>query len=217
MTPERLDRLEAWLHAPEREEKTLPLDMLQGMFCAVVSAPSSIPPSKWLPVATGDVDLGAEAEEITALLMEFHNDVAQQLNEGDGFDFILYGDEEGEGDSLDVWCDGYLLGVDLADPPWDEKASPEEVDEMLLPFIALSRHLNDEEGRTVPGPEEERIYLSRLREALPDQIMDNRLFWFEQQIPDPIRRESPKVGRNDPCPCGSGKKYKACCGSPVRH
>ena len=28
----------------------------------------------------------------------------------------------------------------------------------------------------------------------------------------PIVRESPKVGRNDPCPCGSGKKYKKCCG-----
>ncbi len=28
----------------------------------------------------------------------------------------------------------------------------------------------------------------------------------------PIRREAPKVGRNDPCPCGSGKKYKQCCG-----
>ena len=28
----------------------------------------------------------------------------------------------------------------------------------------------------------------------------------------PIKRETPKVGRNDPCPCGSGKKYKNCCG-----
>ena len=28
----------------------------------------------------------------------------------------------------------------------------------------------------------------------------------------PQRRESAKVGRNDPCPCGSGKKYKHCCG-----
>ena len=27
-----------------------------------------------------------------------------------------------------------------------------------------------------------------------------------------IRREEPKIGRNDPCPCGSGKKYKNCCG-----
>ena len=29
---------------------------------------------------------------------------------------------------------------------------------------------------------------------------------------EPIRREEPKVGRNDLCPCGSGKKYKKCCG-----
>ncbi len=29
--------------------------------------------------------------------------------------------------------------------------------------------------------------------------------------PKPIKRESPKVGRNDPCPCGSGKKFKKCC------
>lgn len=32
------------------------------------------------------------------------------------------------------------------------------------------------------------------------------------QIPKTVRRELPKVGRNDPCPCGSGKKFKQCCG-----
>ncbi len=31
-------------------------------------------------------------------------------------------------------------------------------------------------------------------------------------IPETVVREGPKVGRNDPCPCGSGKKYKKCCG-----
>ncbi|MCB9073188.1 MAG: YchJ family protein [Bdellovibrionaceae bacterium] len=29
----------------------------------------------------------------------------------------------------------------------------------------------------------------------------------------PIQREAPKIQRNDPCPCGSGKKYKKCCGA----
>ena len=29
---------------------------------------------------------------------------------------------------------------------------------------------------------------------------------------EPIKNEEPKIGRNDPCPCGSGKKYKNCCG-----
>jgi SEC-C motif-containing protein len=31
-------------------------------------------------------------------------------------------------------------------------------------------------------------------------------------VPKTIVRATPKVGRNDPCPCGSGKKYKHCCG-----
>jgi uncharacterized protein YecA (UPF0149 family) len=30
-----------------------------------------------------------------------------------------------------------------------------------------------------------------------------------------VRRTAPKVGRNDPCPCGSGKKYKKCCGRAI--
>ena len=34
----------------------------------------------------------------------------------------------------------------------------------------------------------------------------------EQKNSGTIRHEEPKVGRNDPCPCGSGKKYKHCCG-----
>lgn len=31
--------------------------------------------------------------------------------------------------------------------------------------------------------------------------------------PQTVQRESPKIGRNDPCVCGSGKKYKKCCGA----
>ncbi|MDR1949287.1 MAG: DnaJ domain-containing protein [Spirochaetaceae bacterium] len=34
-----------------------------------------------------------------------------------------------------------------------------------------------------------------------------------EPVPETIRRTQPKVGRNDPCPCGSGKKYKRCCGA----
>jgi uncharacterized protein YecA (UPF0149 family) len=33
-----------------------------------------------------------------------------------------------------------------------------------------------------------------------------------QAKPKTVTREMPKVGRNDPCPCGSGKKFKKCCG-----
>ena len=219
-TPADLDKLEAWLHAPERDGKTLPLDMLQGMLCAIISAPKPVMPLKWLPLAMGGEEALQErdAKEVMDLLMGFHNDVARQLNANEEFDFILYG--EGEEDSIDVWCDGYLLGVDLAEPAWDETASAEEMDEMLFPFIVLSRRLNDAAGDEESQPldsQEERLLLERVRETLVDQIMENRLYWFEKGIPQPVRRETPKTGRNDPCPCGSGKKYKSCCGSATRH
>ena len=33
----------------------------------------------------------------------------------------------------------------------------------------------------------------------------------DDAVPKTVRRDEPKVGRNDPCPCGSGRKYKKCC------
>src|SRR5258706_2041753 len=35
----------------------------------------------------------------------------------------------------------------------------------------------------------------------------------EEEVAKPVRNKGPRVGRNDPCPCGSGKKYKKCCGA----
>ncbi len=44
--------------------------------------------------------------------------------------------------------------------------------------------------------------------------MDGQWFFVDGQqvVPKPVVRETPKVGRNEPCPCGSGKKFKKCCG-----
>ncbi len=43
---------------------------------------------------------------------------------------------------------------------------------------------------------------------------DDRWYFVDGQFikPATVRRETPKVGRNDPCPCGSNKKFKKCCG-----
>ncbi len=48
-----------------------------------------------------------------------------------------------------------------------------------------------------------------------EQIFDaekRKELYLEQKKSGTIRREGKKIGRNDPCPCGSGKKYKQCCG-----
>jgi SEC-C motif-containing protein len=45
--------------------------------------------------------------------------------------------------------------------------------------------------------------------------MDGRWYYVDGKVHghETYRRESPRVGRNEPCPCGSGKKYKKCCGA----
>ncbi len=65
-----------------------------------------------------------------------------------------------------------------------------------------------------------------LAEGLAGTVQKIHALWLEQRgeqiraggLPDVVRREPvrhpPKVGRNDPCPCGSGKKFKQCHGSP---
>ncbi len=49
-----------------------------------------------------------------------------------------------------------------------------------------------------------------LEDQQRDQAIADRA-GAEEQKPEPIRNRSQKVGRNDPCPCGSGKKFKNCC------
>jgi preprotein translocase subunit SecA len=58
--------------------------------------------------------------------------------------------------------------------------------------------------------------LSGDRPAVPN-IPDQSVAGREAQVPAGITytRETQKVGRNEPCPCGSGKKYKRCCGKDV--
>jgi hypothetical protein len=76
-------------------------------------------------------------------------------------------------------------------------------------------------GDSEPAPELLSDYLDRpLFDSsrivgIPD--FDDEDEWSDDDLPPPdpgaltIRRDAPRVGRNDPCPCGSGKKYKKCC------
>ena len=55
-----------------------------------------------------------------------------------------------------------------------------------------------------------------LQKAIAPNVREIHAYWLarrEDHVPaaKPVRRSGPRVGRNDPCPCGSGKKYKKCC------
>ena len=56
------------------------------------------------------------------------------------------------------------------------------------------------------------ITSAKLQETSAIELVDGKISPKDGGIDKTIRNEEPKVGRNDPCPCGSGKKYKNCCG-----
>jgi SEC-C motif-containing protein len=69
-------------------------------------------------------------------------------------------------------------------------------------------------------------FIARYREGGKEQIHHERSLFRRHQgrwhfhsaeypKPAPAQRAQPKVGRNEPCPCGSGKKHKKCCGAGV--
>lgn len=53
------------------------------------------------------------------------------------------------------------------------------------------------------------------REVAEFSRLDGRWYYVDGRIvaPGTVRNAGPKAGRNDPCPCGSGRKYKKCCGA----
>lgn len=55
------------------------------------------------------------------------------------------------------------------------------------------------------------------RETAEFRLEGERWYYYDSTYPkgSTVRRENPKVGRNDPCPCGSGKKIKKCCGKAL--
>jgi uncharacterized protein len=118
----------------------------------------------------------------------------------------------------ELWARGFMHAVELMRDDWEAVPEGDEegarlVGDALDAIVALVPDEDEEGGRAAAGSDEERGDL--ISEALI-AAYDLREYWrdvqFEQvRVKEPIRRE-PKVGRNDPCPCGSGKKFKQCHG-----
>jgi preprotein translocase subunit SecA len=75
------------------------------------------------------------------------------------------------------------------------------------------------QGLEVEGVEDRDVFYERLQDIYEKQGRTDKLAQLKalagpqpDAAPVPIKRQEPKIGRNDPCPCGSVKKYKKCCG-----
>lgn len=214
-----LDRVDDELYAPGMDEGILCVSELDGFLTAIVSGPRTVMPSRWLPAVWGDFppefDTVQQAERVMSLLTRHMNGIAAHLiKEPETFE-PMFLSREWDGKTVlvvDEWCEGFMRGVDLSREAWE--AGDDTIERGLASILAFC----EAGGWTGHGTED----LPRIEErqfAIAPNVRAINAYWLaRRQTDDPpqrhpirFRQTEPKVGRNDPCPCGSGKKYKKCC------
>lgn len=184
---------------------------LHGFLTAVISGPL-VPPSQWVPVVFRN-DEGAgwetmrQAKRAMDLLMRFNNEIASGLMGESTYAVLIdrLGDPPDTTDLADDWCKGYVVGTGLREDQWKVAMQDPELSDALAPILSLAY---PDRGAT-PDPFDHPDEYAALIRALPDSAVD---IWEWWRTPRTVRRSTPKISANAPCPCGSGKKYSSVTG-----
>ena len=202
------ERMEAILDSAERDH-AMNAEEMDGFFAALICGPEAIAPTTYLT----DVWGGGEAQFTT------EHQVAQSLGSASSAFFPWLLVEPGEDlPRGNRWAEGFLKGVDHTREAWNEIFADENKFAWLLPMLALANeHSPDPEMRTWETPpdrdlrEKLLISLGIMTAKIYNYFRSERVTEETTQAPG-NRQAKRKIGRNEPCFCGSGKKYKRCCG-----
>jgi uncharacterized protein len=210
-----LDRINNEENTANRNEGIISISELDGFFTAIISGPDVIQPSKWLPIVWGEFEPDWESEEnfmaVISLLVRHMNTIADTLIERP-FDFKPLFLERNIGNKtytiVDDWCEGYLLGVSLLSDQW--QSSGDEMAKWLAPINAFTQATNWQ------GHNYSKKELEVAQQTISESARKIHAYWLAKRSgvspkSSPSVHQAPRVGRNDPCPCGSGKIYKKCC------
>ncbi|MFL9998891.1 UPF0149 family protein [Paraburkholderia sediminicola] len=198
------------------------IETLDGYFAALICGPDMVLPSEYLPQIWGEYfsfDSDDQASEITGLLMRHWNTIAAELrstlDEPNVYLPVLLEGTDGVASGND-WAHGFMRGVQTRPASWSLLINDEDLGGPMLPIMML-HHEHDPAPEMRPPP----IPLEKREELLQTVIagLTHIYRYFEPYrraladipVSAPIRRDGPKIGRNEPCPCGSGRKYKHCC------
>jgi uncharacterized protein len=211
------DRLGEFL---KNHKAALNIEEVDGFFAALIAGPELVPPSEYLPEVFGgemsNIFAGIdEANEIMGLLMRHWNAIANTLHRGDVYLPVLLEDEDGVCKGND-WSHGFVHGMEMRKAGWGELIADEEHYGCLVAVMALY-HEHDEDPELRPGPISPEQREEILVQMAAGIVRAYRYFRSNQPSAGRAGPVEPhgapgKFGRNDPCPCGSGKKYKRCCG-----
>jgi uncharacterized protein len=212
-SPDDLQQLEALLAEPPYREKALTPDALQGMIHALAIGPDPFPrDEQWIAVALGDAPDAPfrHDDALLDLMRRFAEQTVSDVRAG-RCEPLLYELRRGRLDYR-TWCEGFLIGVNAAESDWFAYGEAEDFDDLLGPIELVAEAL-PREARERMTPDQWRKRVLEAEANLPATLERLRAFWTIVREPPPtVRRDGPKVGRNDPCPCGSGRKFKQCHG-----
>jgi uncharacterized protein len=195
------------------------LSDLDGFLTGIAIGPELIVPSEWLSAVWGGDEPAFEsieqAQTVIGTIMGRYNEILRALStDPETYAPLFWEGPDGEVIAAD-WAEGFVDAVRLRPEAWRPLLEDREALVMLMPILALC---GDAEGGSPLelDPEEDADLLAQAPELIPACVAGIDGFWKERRgrpKAGPGRAKSAKVGRNDPCPCGSGRKHKRCCGA----
>lgn len=223
-------------------EPLQPVDavMLDGFLCGVLVQPVLLAPEAWLPFVFDfegkplpDSADAAWRERVNTLVLRRSAALNHAIVEDGWFNPLVleFDDEhprepvpEGEIDPMEglseisqalmPWVAGFQH-ANLCFPHLDEMPD----DAVMSAMARLYRHLptETEEEREIVALLDKEHPLLTLEDAIEELVVTvadlSDLTRDARYKVETVRRDTPKLGRNDPCHCGSGKKYKQCHGA----
>jgi uncharacterized protein len=215
----------AFLATPAAPERVMSLLELDGYLTGVIVAPSPIRPGLWMAGLWADdepiFDDAAQIQSVLGAVGTLFNALGDRIDrslrrlEAERVCDYRPAFQTGEGkpphDAIRQWVGGFWRAMALAPADWHALASDERTQVIIAPFVGFIDAGEDDTFEPAADIDD------RLGEAateIPRAILLLKKIAQIRASRPRAERQPPrtKTGRNDPCPCGSGKKYKRCCG-----
>ncbi len=221
LSDEEIVELDEFLMSDATPEESMDIVTLDGFLTALVIGPEVVPPSVWLKAIWGKgeprFESSAQAQRVIGLIMRRFNTISGMFDEPPEFAPILLERERGgiTYRIADDWCWGFLAGVSLASEAWQPLLTDADNRALLRPIVTLG---SEEGWRLLEADIDPDAAEQAAVDGLESSVIAISRYWRTQWRERTavlqraaIRPRSLRVGRNQPCPCGSGRKYKRCC------
>lgn len=192
----------------ETNQGCMPVDRLDGLLTAIALTPESVEPVEYIPLIwSSEPPDFASADEEQVIFDGIYARIFEtaQIAAGGRIEPIF--DEEGEAKG---WAAGFSQGMNLRPWAWDPMFEADDTAQLLMPIVV---QMDDADGlppTTVSGRSIEEVR-SDAAKLIPAAVTAIDMYFEKQRRRGEAAKSSAKVGRNEPCPCGSAKKYKKCC------